>query len=890
VRRGVWAVAVLVSLGAQAAVEGPGVNQKIFAARAQGPVRLDGHLDEPGWAAAPVFTDFVQRFPDVGKPPTEKTELRILYDDQAVYFGFYCHDSDPKAISRQLGRRDSDPASDSVAVLIDGMHDHRTAFLFKVNAGGVLTDGLVFDDRNYTTDWDGVWEGAVAPMPDGWAAEIAIPLSQLHFPDAQVQTWGFSARRFILRKHEEIESVLNPHASGAVASRLGHLTGMEGLKTHHAVDLLPYAAARAVRRPLFAIDYWQPPDGTRRITDPSLDVGLDLKSQLTSDLTLVGTINPDFGQVEADQIILNLTTYETFFPEKRPFFTQGMELFQPVGGGPGDVPFAQFYSRRIGLDGAPILGAAKVTGTVGQVKVGILDAFTVGPSVTHVDENAPDTGYGFHLEQPLHLAPNDTLSILNPPPTNFLAAVAQMKVSQGSRIGLVATSAIPMAPECTANDYWQDDISQTSYDDPPNSAASHVYDRLLPSGCIGRTGHTAGVDFDLQTDDAVYGLQGTVVGSMVGRGIEERVLRDGVRLHPGDLGAGAYLHAGKVGGNGFRWDVNYEYASPKLELNPTGFLRTQNYQMPRIGLRYHRPDGWGPLKEFYGNFNAGYRWTTDGTGLSRGGFANMNVAINLPSFDVIGFETGAEGLGINPREIRGTGVPTEIQGDEYLVFFWGTNPERKIALEGFAALGHHDQAGAIPPTWGWSGRLNLSVRPHPAVETQLEVSTDRSPMAARWIDWDFNPAVPGAAPIETDTFYFGDLQSNYLSFTLRQSVVLSPTLTLQAYAQLFSDYGLYGPFYQAHPSADRRPLMFADLQASSLGDSYSFYETQLNLNLVGRWEYRPGSTLYVIYTRHQLGAFQPSGPDITRTVLPVNLFAGPATDSFMVKWSYYWTV
>src|SRR6185436_14863045 len=126
-------------------------------------------------------------------------------------------------------------------------------------------------------------------------------------------------------------------------------------------------------------------------------------------------------------------------------------------------------------------------------------AFTVGPSVTHVDENAPDTRWGFHLEQPLRLAPNDTLSILNPPPTNFLAAVARMKVAQGSRIGLIATSAIPVAPVCTLDDYWQDDISQTEYDPP-----SHVYDRLAPSSCVARTGHTAGVDFDLNTEDALY--------------------------------------------------------------------------------------------------------------------------------------------------------------------------------------------------------------------------------------------------------------------------------------------------------------------------------------------------------------------------------------------------
>jgi hypothetical protein len=598
--------------------------------------------------------------------------------------------------------------------------------------------------------------------------------------------------------------------------------------------------------------------------------------------------------VEADQIILNLSTFEAFFPEKRPFFTQGMELFQPVLGGPGDVPFAQFYSRRIGLDGAPILGAAKVTGSVGNVKVGILDAFTVGPSVTHVDENAPDTGFGLHVEQPLRLAPRDTLSILNPPPTNFLAAVAQMNVTRGSRIGLIATSAVPIAPECSVNDYWQDDMSETVYDPP-----SHVYDRLLPPTCIARTGHTAGFDFDLNTDDAVYAFSGTVVGSMVGRGIEERVLRDGVRLHPGDVGVGTYLRAGKVGGSGFRWDLDYEYASPKLELNPTGFMRTQNYQMPRIGLRYHRPDGWGPLKEFYGNFNAGYRWTTDGRALSRGGWVNVNASATFPSFDFAGFETGIEGTGNNPREISGTGVPIELQGNRYFALLVGTNPERKISAQGFGAVGYHDRAGASPSGFGWTGNFNVSVRPHPTVETTLEIATDRSPMAARFLDfWDFDPRPPGAPPIETGRLLFGDLESNFLSFTLRQTVVLSPTLTLQAYAQLFSDYALYGRFQFATPSADRAPLKFTDLRPpdpvarpdEAFTDGYSFYETQMNLNVVGRWEYRPGSTLYVIYTRHQLGAFQPNGPGITKTVLPVNLFAGPATDSFMIKWSYYWTV
>ncbi|HZN95546.1 MAG TPA: DUF5916 domain-containing protein, partial [Myxococcales bacterium] len=721
-------MAMLAALGARAAVEGPGVNQKLVAARAQGAVKVDGHLDEPGWAAGPVFQDFVQRFPNVGSAPSERTELRILYDDQYVYIGIVCHDSQPRLINRQLGRRDSDPASDKVQVLIDGMHDHRTAYQFSVNAGGVLTDGLYFDDRNYTKDWDGVWEGAAAPTADGWVAELAIPLSQLHFPEAAMQTWGFSVRRNILRKHEEIESVLNPRSSNAVVSRLGHLTGMEGLHSKHPVDLLPYAAARSAIRPQFAIDYWELPLVSPRLLDPSLDLGLDLKSQLSSDLTLVGTINPDFGQVEADQIILNLSTFETFFPEKRPFFTQGMEMFQPVGGGPGDLPFAMFYSRRIGLDGAPILGAAKVTGTVGQVQVGILDAFTVGPSVQSIDENAPDRRFQLHLEQPLRLAPNSSLAIVTPPPTNFFAGVAKMKVSQGSRIGLTATSAIPMAPVCTFDEYTQDDLTERpAVDSSGDPIASRVYDRLRPSGCYGRSGHAAGLDFDLNTDDAVYSLQGQVAGSMVGRGIAERVLRDGSRLREGDLGLGSWFRAGKVGGNGFRWDVSWEYASDKLELNPTGFLRTQNYHMPHVGLRYHRPDGWGPLKEFYANFNVGSRWTTDGRGLSRGSWVNLNVAITLPSFDFVGIETGVDGWGTNVREIAGTGVPQELQGSKFLAMFWGTNPERPVFSDGFAAVGYHDQAGQSPGSVGWAGAINVNLRPHPAVETRLEVGTDRSP-------------------------------------------------------------------------------------------------------------------------------------------------------------------
>ena len=207
-------------------------------------------------------------------------------------------------------------------------------------------------------------------VADGWVAEFSIPLSVLRFPEAAVQTWGFSVRRQIAALNEEIESVDNPRTSNANVSRLGHLTGLEGLKPRRAVELVPYLATRGALRPQFS----DPPRPTPRLLDPTLDVGLDVKAALTSDLALNATFNPDFGQVEADQLILNLSTFEAFFPEKRTFFTQGLELFQPVGSATGNVPQSLFYSRRIGLD-TPILGAAKLTGTVTKgVEVGVLDA------------------------------------------------------------------------------------------------------------------------------------------------------------------------------------------------------------------------------------------------------------------------------------------------------------------------------------------------------------------------------------------------------------------------------------------------------------------------------------------------------------------------------------
>ncbi len=837
---------------ASAAVEGPGKSQFLRAARAEGPVAVDGRLDEDTWAKAPVFDGFVQRFPDAGKAPSERTELRVLYDDRNLYVAVTCHDSEPALINRNLGRRDSDLYSDRVKVLLDTTHDHRTAYTFTVNAGGVQSDGLHYDDRLYSGDWDGVWDAAAGSTGSGWVAELAIPLSLLRFPEAPMQTWGFSVRREIARRNEELETVLNPRTSNAVVSRLGHLTGLENLSPKRAVELVPYLAARTVARPQFS-DAARP---SPRLMDPSLDVGLDFKTALTSNLALTATLNPDFGQVEADQLILNLSTFEAFFPEKRPFFTQGMELFNPVGGQGG--PQTLFYSRRVGLQ-TPILGAAKLTGTVAEgVEVGVLDAVVTGPWQRDVDEEQPDRNVGLYLTRPLHLGPNNALPTDPSVPMNYLAAVVRAQVGSNSRVGGGVTMATPLTGACSDEDAALDS-------------------NLQPVGCLARGGNAAAVDFDLKTANGEYGVMGQLAGSQVVGGLPERTLRDGTLLRRGTTGFGGYLRAGKFGGEGFRWDVGDDFSTPTLDLNASGFQRNQNEHAPRLSLRYQRPNGFGPLKSWSTNLSGGTQWTTDGRGLNRGSWLNFNSVLQLPSFDYVGVETGADFGGWDVRELNRTGVPLENTRSAFLGLILESNENRRASVGGFVAGAYRFQSG--PVAGAWAGRLDMyaTVRPHPALETRLEFYLDRTSNGPRFLE-----------DLGDNRFLFSPQLSDSMSLTLRQQWVVTPRLTLQGYAQLFTAYGAYGTYYEGMTDDARSPIRFASLVPVERENTHDFHDVGLNLNLVLRWEYRLGSTLYVVYSHGQQRFPVADGVRPPHTLMPRGLLAGAANDALLVKWSWYW--
>ena len=353
--------------------------QQVRAVRATTPVVIDGVLSDAIWRTAVRISGFRQRDPNEGLAPSESTAVYVAYDDAALYVGARLYDDHADSIVARLGRRDAGTNSDRLTVYVDSYHDRRSGFYFGVNAAGTLNDGTLYNDDWNDDSWDGVWEAKVSRDASGWTAEVRIPYSQLRFLRQSQYVWGINFRREIARKNEVDYIVYTPKNGSGFVSRFVDLVGIEQITPPRRIELLPYVTSRAEFSPHGAGDPFN--DGSR--LTPGL--GADAKIGLGSNLTLNATVNPDFGQVEVDPAVVNLSDAETYFSEKRPFFVEGSSTFSFGQGGqrnnwgfnwPGPT---YFYSRRIGRSlsvgappggfadgpaGAHILGALKLTGKV----------------------------------------------------------------------------------------------------------------------------------------------------------------------------------------------------------------------------------------------------------------------------------------------------------------------------------------------------------------------------------------------------------------------------------------------------------------------------------------------------------------------------------------------
>lgn len=380
----------------------------VRAVRAVEKISLDGMLNEETWTRATPAGDFTQRDPDEGRESTEKTEVRFAYDDAAIYVVVQLLDSEPGKIARRLSRRDNDADSDTFTIFISPNHDNLTGALFEISAAGVQRDAAISNDTNTDYSWDGVWESAVRIDDKGWYAELRIPFSQLRFPKSSLHVWGVNARRIIYRKNESAWLRMVPKTESGIASRMEDLEGINGLEANKHLELIPYVVGRSE-----FIEPLSPNDPFNDGSTQSGTAGIDIKYGISSNFTLDATVNPDFGQVEVDPAVVNLTAFETFYPEKRPFFLEGAGIFGNFGrlGANNFFGFNRqepnlFYTRRIGRypqgtasgdyvdspDATTILGAGKITGkTRNGWTFGLVEAVTQREFADVVQENQSST-------------------------------------------------------------------------------------------------------------------------------------------------------------------------------------------------------------------------------------------------------------------------------------------------------------------------------------------------------------------------------------------------------------------------------------------------------------------------------------------------------------------
>ena len=341
-------------------------------------IKVDGKLDEPVWKTIPPITDFVQKEPDLGAPVSERTEVRIFYDDKNLYFGFWCFDREPKKIIHRYGAHDGRTNSDSVNILLDPFHDRRNGIFYSINSRGIQYDALLSDtgdsELGMDASWDGIWYSAASVEDWGWSVEVAIPFKSIRISRKRDQVWGLNLEREIVRKNETAAWQPVPRYDHFMRpSKAGEMTGLENVHVGRNLELIPYFTVR--RRQ----SSWAP-----RLDGFHGNAGLDARYGLSQNLTVNFTINPDFGETEADEFTSQISRFEIFFPEKRKFFTEGANYYTS--------PMFLFFSRRIGArlpDGEPqrILEGGKVTGRVGRWTVGALQALT--QRTTYVD---PATG------------------------------------------------------------------------------------------------------------------------------------------------------------------------------------------------------------------------------------------------------------------------------------------------------------------------------------------------------------------------------------------------------------------------------------------------------------------------------------------------------------------
>ncbi|HEX6315835.1 MAG TPA: DUF5916 domain-containing protein, partial [Gemmatimonadaceae bacterium] len=828
------------------------------------PITIDGRLTEADWAAAPVATGFLQRQPNEGRPARYQTEVRILFDDDAMYVAARMHEPDPGSIARQMTRRDEEGQFDYFALEVDPDLDRRTGYRFRVSASNVQRDEYLFDDNERDAAWEAVWESAVSIDSTSWVAELRIPLSQLRYrPSPDGQQWGVNFFRRRLASNEESHFSLISQLQRGHVSQYGRLENVRITQASRRIELRPYLLSSAFSGASEAGNPFN--DGS----DLSARVGGDFRYGLGGQFTLDATINPDFGQVESDPAVINLSAFETFQDERRPFFVEDAKIFDfTLSGGRNRI----FYSRRIGRDphgsapsgsvfsdipeAATILGAAKLTGRTNRgLSVGLL------ASVTQAER-------GFAVDDE-----NVTTRFMVEPRTSFGVMRLRQDYNGGaSTVGVIGS----------------------------------VLQRDLPGdglfANLPRTALGGGVDWEHQWADRSWAFFGYVAGSHV-RGDSTamiRIQRSSVHYFQRPDSPRLRVDSTARSMTGFDWRMTLEkrrgdhwtgsiwaaQVSPGFEINDLGFSSRQEVLDggARVSYREITPGrifrSYNLSASTFHNYShdllerpgSPRRWAlahTSGS-FSLNGHAQFlnywrlegNVSVEPERMDRSATRGGP--LMLNPA---GFNARLGLDSDS----------RRRITVGPNVSVAR----GSMDSETRFSTSVDIGIRPSAWLDVRISPNWSRSTTGAQFVG--STSVLPFAATYDR-RYVFGELRRHELSFQTRMNAAFSPTLSLQLFVQPLLSSGDFTEYKQflapgtytfdrleegthvlnndvdgcagGRTCVDADHRRHVDFDGDGAAD-YSFNDRDFNVrslrgNAVLRWEYRPGSTVFLVWQRRQV--------------------------------------
>lgn len=769
---------------------------------------IDGRNTDAVWREAPKVSGFRQFEPRVDADASFKTEFQVAYDERTLYVFVRMYDPHPDSIMHALSRRDVRGPSDEVKLLIDSYDDKRSGFEFAVNPDGVKRDFAMSNDGNLDDSWNGIWDVATVVDAQGWTAEFQIPLSQLRYAKAPSHTFGFGVWRDIERYNEQSAwPPYSPKRSG-ISSQLGRLTGLTGITSAQRVEATPYVVTKNVQRP-------GPNDRFNR--HQQVSVGGDLKFGITPNVTLDATVNPDFGQVEADPAVLNLSAYETFLAEQRPFFVEGTDLYRfqlncyivvDCGSNEG-----LFYSRRIGRSptlrdtygdaatstSTPIASAAKLTGrTTNGLSFGLLEALT--PRVAGA------------LDQTVE------------PMTNYAVLRAQQDLRGGETgVSIIATGVnrsldALTSPELHSSAYATGATFRNRFHDRQYEiAAQFAASRLAGSPrVIAETQQNAVHYYQQPGDDYQVDTTRTSL-----------------------FGHAEQLKFGKYGGGITRFESSIVRQSAGFDVNDLGYLRRADILDWSSWAALSFRDARGIYRWAQVNGNHWERWNTSGTRLENG--LNFNGHMGLRNNWDIHLGNTFANLTKSFCDRCTRGGPLLRQSLNFYPWAGVNTDSRRVVSAGMWFNGSRADEGNSN---GWSISPYVNVRFSTQFQLNIGPNVSRDHADAQWFG---NFTDEGT---NRTHFSFAHLDQRTVSMSTRLNYTATPNLTFEFYGQPFVSTGTYSDFREVSSTPDAAKYKDRFVSYAPPSDRKTqFKYTQLRTNTVVRWEYRPGSTLFVVWTQ-----------------------------------------